>query len=83
MSNEIKHCNGCERQCEYDYFTRTRDGSTYPVIGKKIIQNYCTTDGTHIFISSAEIRSAEAAIKLAQKISLMCKNHFNNQPKTK
>ena len=80
---KAKHCNGCERHCEFDYFTRTRDKSIFPVIGKNIIQKYTDAHGTNIFISASEIHSAQSALKLAEKISLSCKHHFINQQRTK
>ena len=84
MSKEIpKHCNGCDRYCEYDHFTRTRDKSIYPVIGRKIIQDYRNSDGNRVFIMPDQIHTEDAALKLAHKISQNCKNHFQNQQRTK
>ena len=78
-----KYCDGCERHCEFDYFTRTRDKSIFPVIGKKIIQDYAAPNNTHIFISASEIHSAQSALRLAEKISKGCKNHYLNKQHTK
>ncbi|MBE6461941.1 MAG: hypothetical protein E7006_03840 [Alphaproteobacteria bacterium] len=71
----VPHCDGCERHCEFDAFTRTRDKSIYPVIGKKIIQDYTSSDQSHQYISAGQLRSYEAAIKLARKIALSCKHY--------
>ena len=71
----IPHCDGCERQCEFDAFTRTYDKSVYPVIGKKIIQCYKTSNNTTQYINAAEIHSYEAAIKKAHQISLSCPHY--------
>jgi len=80
MKSEIpSHCNGCDRFCEYDHFTRTRDKAIYPVIGKKIIQDYTTNNGNRIFILPDQIRTKDAALKLAHEISQKCKNHYKNQ----
>ncbi|MBQ4069840.1 MAG: hypothetical protein IJD52_00495 [Alphaproteobacteria bacterium] len=76
------HCDGCDKHCEYGYFTRTGNGAIYPTIGTRIIQKYNTRDGRCIFIGIGELTSPAWALKTAHEIAQACRKHYQNQ-KTK
>ncbi len=72
-------CEGCNRNCQYGYFSQGRNGILYPMLDGQVIESYWALTGERKFILPGALTSPRQALDKAREISLCCTRNMTRQ----